>query len=112
MLVSYAYFEGRNYVSGPQIYVSKPKNYEQIRNNLINIEGQTKNIKNLSLNDKNISIDEKGNFKEKILMPNGYNLILIKGSDRFNKTKEVSIEINVNGSPQQTINTQESTENH
>lgn len=108
-ILAYTYFEGRNYVAGPQITVIKPKNYELIRNNLVSIEGQTKNISKLILNDRNISIDENGNFKEKIMMANGYNLILIKGSDRFGKNKEISIEINVAGlknTPTQANNTE------
>ena len=96
-LFSYAYFESRKYISGPEIIVDRPKNYETIRNKLVNVEGGTKNVSNLIINDKITSIDEKGVFKEKILMQNGHNIILIKGSDKFGKTKEVFIEVKVEG---------------
>jgi hypothetical protein len=97
-LLSYTYFEIKRYFEGPEITIFKPLNHETLKNKLVNLEGSTKNVKDLKINDQNTSIDELGNFKEKILMQNGYNLIKIEGKDKFNKKKEVLIEINVENS--------------
>lgn len=95
VLISYTYFESQKYFEGPEILVSKPKNQEVVRSNLINLEGKTKNIKELKINDLPAFIDELGNFKEKMVLTNGYHIIKIEGKDKFNKNTKVILEINV-----------------
>jgi len=80
-------------VFGPQITISSPLNGSLASSSLIEIIGVAKNIKEISLNDRKIFIDEKGNFKEKVLLSYGYNVIVIKASDKFDSKTEKVLEV-------------------
>ncbi len=93
VVLSYAYYQTRNIVSGPVIETVSPKNGETFGNALIEVTGVAKNAARISLNDRPIFIDEAGNFREKLLLSSGYNIISLKAEDKFgekiNKTLEV-----------------------
>ncbi|MEX0916930.1 MAG: hypothetical protein WDZ90_00155 [Candidatus Paceibacterota bacterium] len=90
LLVSYALFQARDLIEGPVIALSSPENGATIIENGVFIEGHAKNIARISLNDHQIFVDESGYFKERILLPEGYAILVIKGSDRFGrKTQEI-----------------------
>ena len=92
-LFSYGAFEVWKYATGPKIIVTSPQNGIAVSESLISIEGQAKNSKEITLNDRPIVIDETGNFKEKILLSYGYNVLELRAEDRFGKTTEQKLQI-------------------
>lgn len=92
-LFGYGIFEIWNYATGPKIVLTTPQNGAAVSESLISIEGQGKNIKEITLNDRPIVTDEAGNFKEKILLSYGYNVLELKAHDRFGKTTEQELQI-------------------
>jgi hypothetical protein len=89
----YSYFESRNIVNGPMISISEPQNGAVIKVPLVEIKGKTKNISSISLNDRQITVDDKGEFKEKLLLSSGYNIIKLKVQDRFGREKNTLLEL-------------------
>jgi len=93
VIFGYGAFEIWNYATGPKIIVTQPQNGVVISESLITIEGQVKNVKKISLNDRPIVIDEVGNFKEQVLLSYGYNVLLLKAEDRFNKETSQELQL-------------------
>lgn len=93
VVLLYAYYQTRNLLSGPTIEIISPGNGKVFAEPLVEIVGVAKNSSRITLNDRPILIDETGNFKEKLLLSDGYNIIDFKAEDRFgekiNKTLEV-----------------------
>ncbi len=93
IVIGYAYFATKDYIAGPQISITSPLNGSTVSNPLIEVVGTTKNISFISLNDRPIFVDEKGNFKEKLLLYPGYNIMSVKAEDRYKRTVEKTIEL-------------------
>lgn len=89
----YAYLQSREFLRGPQITVTSPQNGEILRNASVVIEGTAHNTTSISLNDGAIFVDSKGNFKEKLLLLPGYNILSVKAEDRFGKKTEKTLEL-------------------
>ncbi|MFH0755485.1 MAG: hypothetical protein V1910_02355 [bacterium] len=92
-LVFYITYEIQKIIFGPKIEISFPKNGSLMTSSSTEILGIAKNIKEISLNDRIIFIDELGNFKEELLLSKGYNVFVIKASDKFDRKIEKIIEI-------------------
>ncbi|MFC1802120.1 hypothetical protein ACFLY7_01640 [Patescibacteria group bacterium] len=93
LVVGYSYYQMRNLLNGPVLIVTSPQNGETFSESLIEITGETKNISEISLNDRPIFIDENGNFKEKMLLSYGYNVIKIEAGDRFDRKIKKILEV-------------------
>ncbi len=93
IFVGYTLYEIQKIVIGPQIEVLYPSNGALVSNSFTEISGIAKNTKEISLNDRNIYIDEQGNFKEELLLAYGYNVLVLKASDKFGRKTEEVLEI-------------------
>ena len=93
LVVGYAYLKTKDYIAGPQITITSPLNGTTVSSPLIEIVGTAKNISFISLNDRPIFIDESGNFKEKLLLYSGYNIMSVKAEDRYKRKVEKSLEV-------------------
>jgi hypothetical protein len=93
IFVGYTIYEIQKIILGPQIEVLYPKNGIMISNSFTEISGIAKNIKEISLNDRKIYIDEQGNFKEQLLLAYGYNVLVLKASDKFGRKIDKVIEV-------------------
>ena len=89
----YAYYKTKDFIRGPVITVAYPINGETVNNSLLKIEGKATSIAYISLDDRQIFTDEAGNFKEKLLLFPGYNIISIKASDKFGRDIEKTLEV-------------------
>lgn len=86
----YGFYKTKDLISGPDIEILSPKNGNNISISYITIEGIAKKISGLYLNGRKIFTDENGNFKENLLMAQGYNIIELSAEDKFNrKVKEI-----------------------
>lgn len=89
----YAYFQSREFLSGPQVIITHPADGSSFTDRVIAVSGTASNIAYLSLNDSPIFVDAKGIFQEKFILLPGYNIISIKAKDRFGKTVEKTLEL-------------------
>ncbi len=92
----YGYFKMRNLLEGPVIAVSTPQNGTTVGTSTEIIRGTAKNVSSLSLNDRPIFIDEQGNFSETVALSPGYNILSLKGQDKFGKKTELVLQLTVN----------------
>ncbi|MEK7157654.1 MAG: hypothetical protein AAB688_01085 [Patescibacteria group bacterium] len=93
LILGYAFYQSRSLLAGPLIDVREPKNGQTIDHQLIKIVGGTKNIKKITLNDRQIYVDEFGDFNERLLLSEGYNIMKISAWDKFGKKTEKMIEV-------------------
>jgi len=92
-ILSYGYFQSRNFLYGPSITILEPVHGETYTDSLVNITGSAKRISYLELNDRQIFIDENSNFNEKLLLADGYNIMVLKARDRFGREETKTLEI-------------------
>jgi hypothetical protein len=88
----YAGFQSKKIISGPQITIQSPST-TSANDSAVDVSGVVKNVSVVTLNDRLIPIDETGQFKEKILLYPGYNVIKLKATDKFGAcvTKELQL---------------------
>ncbi len=113
VIAGYAYYKSKNFVIGPEIEIISPQNGSSVNKSLLEIIGTAKNISYITLNDRPIFTNEKGEFKEKLLLFPGYNIISIKAKDNFkrktNKTLEIIYNAPVKKTPTTTLPTTKDT---
>jgi len=100
-IVGYFIFNFRIFIAGPSIVVTSPQNGEETDKDLVEITGKAQNTNFISLNDRPIFVDNEGNFKEFLLLSAGYNIIVIKAQDKFEREVSKNIEVILKG---ETIN--------
>lgn len=93
VIICYAGFQARKILEGPELKLTSPLQGTIYNDPLIEIAGIASNIKEIQLDDRTIYIDEQGNFKEKLLLFPGYNIIRLKAQDKFGKETEKKIEL-------------------
>ena len=82
---TYAAFETRNLLDGPTISVESPADGSTVSGEIVAIRGTAKNVSFLSFNGRQIYTDTAGVWNEGLLVPEGYTIIELKASDRFNR---------------------------
>jgi hypothetical protein len=89
----YGYLKVRDLLLGPTIVVSEPDNGQTFASGTIHIKGTSRNISSLSLDDRQIFTNEKGDFSEIMVLSPGYNIISLKGEDKFGKKTERTLRL-------------------
>ncbi len=84
-VIGYAYFRMRDLLNGPVVLFAFPKNGETLTKGFIDVSGTSKNISYLHLNGRKIFTDKNGDWKEKLLLLPGYNIIEADAKDRFGR---------------------------
>lgn len=92
-IILYIIFNFRIFIAGPEIIVTSPQNGSNVNTELLEIVGSAKNVSFIDLNEKPIFLDENGNFKEFLLLATGYNIIVIKAKDKFEREISKKIEV-------------------
>ena len=95
----YAYLQSREFLRGPQITITSPEDGKTLEESVVIIEGVAQNVAYISLNDLAIFVDSQGNFREKLLLLPGYNILTVKAEDRFGKKVEKTLELVYKESP-------------
>ena len=93
VVVGYSLFSARHIIKGPDIVVETPVNGEVVKDNFIEIKGKSENLNLITLNDRQIFIDDQGNFKEKLLLYSGENILKVYGKDKFGREKTQYIRV-------------------
>lgn len=88
LIVAYVLFQARFLITGPEITLkSEPSTQQNER--IIILEGSARNITHLWLNDRQIYTDEQGNFREELVLENGYTITTLKAKDRYGRETKV-----------------------
>lgn len=95
IVVGYSYFVLSGYLHGPQIIISNPLNGFSTTTPLITITGVAVHANILSINGLRTPIDLQGNFTSQLILAPGYNIMTIAAQDRYNRTVEKTIEMNL-----------------
>lgn len=72
----------------PKLVVDSPKDNVNIASSSTTVEGSTDNGATVTINDVEVGIDQEGNFKEKISLQGGVNIIRIKAQNKLGKYTE------------------------
>lgn len=93
LLFVLVFFQSKEYLSGPTIVINSPQNGATLSTSLLHIEGVAKRVSFITLNDRQIYVDENGKISEELLLQEGYNIISLKATDRFNRKVEKRLEL-------------------
>jgi len=93
IIFGYALYKAENLITGPELQISNPQNGTTVNQSLVEITGTTNNVNDIQMNDGKIFVDEDGNFKEKLLLTYGYNIIKFSAKDRFGRATEKTLEL-------------------
>jgi len=89
----YGYSKTKDLIDGPRISVSSPEDGETLFQSASVISGTAKNVSFLSLNDRPIFVDKNGNFSETVALLPGYNILSVRGIDKFGKKTEKTLQL-------------------
>ena len=92
VIIGYSGFQSTKIISGPKITIQTPTT-TNANDSAVDVAGIVKNVSVVTLNDRLIPIDEAGQFKEKVLLYPGYNIIKLEAKDKFGAsvTKELQV---------------------
>lgn len=89
LIVGFIIFQARFLIIGPKIVITEapvgPQNERQVF-----VAGTAYNISHLWLNDRPIYTDAQGNFKEALILENGYTIATLRAEDRYGRTTTVT----------------------
>ena len=88
----YTIYQSKKIISGPQITIQSPKT-TNANGSAVDVQGVVKNVSVVTLNDRMIPIDEAGQFKEKVLLYPGYNVIKVEAKDKFGSTVTKELQV-------------------
>lgn len=95
IVVGYSYFVLDDFIRGPRIILEAPLSGLATTTTHIVIAGRAIHVNSLSLNGAPVPYDLQGNFSESLLLAEGYNIMKITAIDRYNRTVEKTIEMNL-----------------
>lgn len=92
LFVVYVLFQARFMLEGPQINLINDASLPQTKERLVTIEGTARNIVRITLNGRQIYTDASGNFKEALVLENGYTIATLRAEDRYGRTTDITRE--------------------
>lgn len=84
VFIIYVLYQARFLIAGPQISVQRLPYAQSER--LITLEGSARNIVHITLNGRQIYTDKDGNFKEALVLENGYTVTTLVAQDRYGRS--------------------------
>ena len=103
LFITYIAFQARFILEGPQITLSGDRNTPQTTRTVY-LEGTAQNIVRMSLNGRQIYTDTSGNFKEALVLENGYTIATLHAEDRYGRTTNLTREFVYLHEAEKTIN--------
>lgn len=89
MFIVYILFQARFIIEGPEIALTS-EHLTTYTDRMVMLEGTVHNIVRMSLNGRQIYTDENGNFKEALVLENGYTIATLHAEDRYGRTKDLT----------------------
>ncbi len=93
IVIGYIAFNFRIFIAGPSIDVLSPISGTTSNEKLVLVNGVANQINYITLNGRSILINEKNEFKEFLLLNDGYNIITLEAKDKFGRQVSEKIEI-------------------
>jgi len=84
LVLAYVTFQARFLIIGPQIVLTEEPSVLHNERQVF-LVGHAYNISRLWLNDRPIYTDEQGNFKEALVLENGYTIATLRAEDRYGR---------------------------
>lgn len=81
----YSTMKMKDVIWGVDVVVRGIVDGETVTNPKVTLEGNARNIELLTINDRIIGVGENGVFRDSLLLSPGYNIVSIKGDDKFGK---------------------------
>ena len=81
---AYVIFQARFMIIGPQLTLID-ESEQVVSDRQITLTGAASNISRLWLNDRPIYTDSQGNFKEALVLENGYTIATVRAEDRYGR---------------------------
>ncbi len=89
LLLAYILWQARFLIQGPQLELTEvPPEHSNER--IVHIGGQAKNIAKITLNGRQIFTDPHGDFREALVLENGYTVATIAATDRYGRTTAIT----------------------
>lgn len=104
IITMYTYIQSRAIIEGPEIILESPIESTS-STTLILVRGYVRNAKATTLQGRPIFIDTTGRFWEKLLLAEGYNIIVLTAVDAQGRTKRKTLEM-VYENPTPTVTSQ------
>jgi hypothetical protein len=83
-VAAYVVFQARFLIIGPQVRLVQ-ESESVVNERQITLAGSAFNISRLWLNDRPIYTDAQGNFKEALVLENGYTVATVRAQDRYGR---------------------------
>jgi hypothetical protein len=80
----YAAWEAWPLITGPSLTLTEASVHEESRT--ATIAGIARNVTAITLNDRPIFTDDDGNFKEELVLENGYTILTLRAQDRYGRS--------------------------
>ena len=89
----FAFVKMRDLIFGIPLHVESPKNGSTLTQQYTLIEGEAPGATLLTVAGVRILPDVTGRFKKELLLGLGYNVVEVAATDRFNRTKKLTLEL-------------------
>lgn len=83
-LTWYAAFQARFFIAGPSITLAGDTATRRDSRS-VTVMGTAENITAITLNDRPIFTDDAGNFREQLVLENGYTILTLRARDRYGR---------------------------
>lgn len=90
--VAYIIWQSRLLLTGPVITLTEPIPATSA-SRTIEILGTARNIVRINLNGRPIVTTQAGDFKERVILENGYTVVTLEAADRYDRTTTLSAPI-------------------
>ncbi len=84
----YTVMKMKDVIWGVQVTVRGVIDGETVTEPKITLEGNARNIEVLTINDRVVGVSEDGEFRDSLILSPGYNIVSIKGDDKFGYRSE------------------------
>jgi hypothetical protein len=88
-LLAYTGWQARFLLAGPQVTITNQLPFTQ-QDRVVYLEGNAENIVRMTLNGRQIFTDESGQFREMVVLENGYTTATIEAYDRYGRSVQNS----------------------
>ncbi len=82
-VVLYISYQARFLLQGPVVTLEALESVQT--RTAVTVKGNAQNIVAITLNGRPIFTDESGNFKEALILENGYTIMTLRAEDRFGR---------------------------
>lgn len=83
--VGYTAYQLEGLFFGSKLEVAQPENGAHLTSSHVKVKGEAAGVNVLDLNGQQIFTDEDGNFEEELILPYGFNIIVVSAEGRFGK---------------------------